>query len=322
MLTKVKYILPFILLTYSVGLKGQHTINNFLKPSESFSKKKYLMATGFSAISYSAFSVGLYKAWYNKNQLSRFHTFNDWREWKSMDKFGHTYSAYLQTALVFQGAQWIGMNRTNSQWYAVGLSCLFQSTIEIFDGFNEGWGFSWSDIGANIVGSSIFITQDVLWKEQKFILKFSSHKIKYDQTNLDLNKRIHNLYSENILQRLLKDYNGQSYWLSFNPVSSFTEMKTFWPSYLNLAVGYGANGLFGGKSNTWFDSDSRHIQLSSVDYPRYNQYFLSFDINLQKLPVKSPLLKSIFSVINIFKIPAPALEINSLHQVKFHYLLF
>ncbi len=44
---------------------------------------------------------------------------------------------------------------------------------------------------------------------------------------------------------LLKDYNGQSYWLSFN-VFSFLDIEKI-PKWLYLSLGYGGEGMISGK---------------------------------------------------------------------------
>jgi hypothetical protein len=55
---------------------------------------------------------------------------------------------------------------------------------------------------------------------------------------------------------------------------------------------------------------------------RYRQFYLSMDVDLTRIKTKSKVLKGIFSVVNFIKIPFPALEYNSLGQVKFHFLYF
>ncbi|NOT38311.1 MAG: DUF2279 domain-containing protein [Saprospiraceae bacterium] len=296
--------------------------SHFFKPSDSFNKKRFYLASGFSAVSYSAFASGLYFAWYNKNKQIGFHTFDDKAEWKYMDKIGHSYTSYLQTSLVYNGAQWVGMKDRNSLYWALGLSNLFQTTIEVMDGFSDRWGFSWTDIGANLGGNAFFLSQHFLWKEQKFLLKFSSHKISYSSNDPEIITRVSELYSERLAERLLKDYNGQTYWLSFNPVHLFTKEKTFWPEYLNVAFGYGVDGLLGARANSWTNDEGKEIRIDPSVFPRRNQYYLSLDINLSKIPVKNHFLKSIFSVINIIKIPAPTLELNSMNNLKFHFFYF
>jgi hypothetical protein len=46
------------------------------------------------------------------------------------------------------------------------------------------------------------------------------------------------------LEQMLKDYNGQTYWLSVNLHSFYKGSKI--PKWLNLAIGYGANGMLTG----------------------------------------------------------------------------
>jgi hypothetical protein len=48
----------------------------------------------------------------------------------------------------------------------------------------------------------------------------------------------------NLPERIIKDYNGQTYWLSVNLHSFFKQSKI--PKWLNLAVGYGADGMLSG----------------------------------------------------------------------------
>lgn len=88
-----------------------------------------------------------------------------------MDKLGHVYNGYFQSDLIYQGARWTGMNNRQAMYYGVGISMLFQSTIEVFDGFSPKWGFSWPDMAANVIGSGILV-QESLWREQKFISNF------------------------------------------------------------------------------------------------------------------------------------------------------
>lgn len=304
----------FLIISYSQS--------NFFVPSDSFNQRRFNLAAGFSAVSYSSFSLGLYYAWYKKNELTNFHTFDDWAEWKHMDKIGHSYTSYLQTSLLYNGTKWVGMSNRNSILWSLGLSNLFQTTIEAMDGFSDKWGFSWTDVGANFAGNAFFLTQHLIWKEQKFLLKFSSHKIRYDYSEKILHDRINSLYSNRLAERLLKDYNGQTYWLSFNPANLMSKKQSVWPQYLNIAIGYGVDGLLGARSNEWTTDRGEKIQLDPDMFPRTNQLFLSLDINLAKIPVKNQFLKSVFSIINIVKIPAPALEFNSMNKFRFHYIYF
>jgi hypothetical protein len=68
--------------------------------------------------------------------------------------------------------------------------------------------------------------QQGLWHEQRILLKVSSDFRSYSQppitaidgvTTDNLHRRAADLYSNHLAGRLLKDYNAQTYWLSFNP---------------------------------------------------------------------------------------------------------
>ena len=76
--------------------------------------------------------------------------------------------------------------------------------------------------------------------------------------------------------------------------------------------------IYGGYNNIW-EKDGFIFSLDDK-YPRYHQFYLGFDVDLPKLNPKNPFLKTICSVFNIFKIPSPALEIDTQGQIKFHIL--
>jgi hypothetical protein len=114
-------------------------------------------------------------------------------------------------------------------------------------------------------------------------------------------------------EQILKDYNGQTYWLSVNLHSFSKDSKI--PKWANVAFGYGAEGMITGNDefvNTIFLPESK----------RTRQFYFSFDADLTKIQTKSHLLKTVFHVFNSIKIPAPTFEINSRGSFKFHYLYF
>jgi hypothetical protein len=311
----------FGLLTLSKGVSGQ----SFFVPSDTLNKPRFYTALSFCGATYTAFSIGFYNAWYKNFEQEPFHLFNDWHEWKQMDKVGHVHSAYFQGLLTYKGARWTGLNKKKSVLTGIIASSLFQTTLEVMDGFSAKWGFSIPDMGANVIGTGLFAAQQHFWDEQRISIKVSSIPKAYPDvfiTSLDgsqnttLTARANSLYGRNFFERFLKDYNAQTYWLSVN-VKSFLPKEHFWPGWLNVGLGYGAENMYGGFDNTWNDSGAS-FTLSPDLYPRYRQYYLGLDVDLTKLKTKSPLLKSIFSVINIFRIPLPALEFNSQGKFVFH----
>lgn len=183
--------------------------------------------------------------WYAKQPQSSFHFYNDNAEWLQVDKAGHLYSAYQIGRVSSALWSWAGLPRKKSIWLG-GLSGLaFQSIIEVLDGFSSEYGFSMGDYTANVLGSAAFVSQQLAWDEQRLTLKFSSHIHNYP--TLQLQQRANELYGKSLSERILKDYNHQTYWLSADAHALF--QMDGWPEWLNIAVGYGAGGMFGGMSN-------------------------------------------------------------------------
>jgi hypothetical protein len=139
-------------------------------------------------------------------------------------------------------------------------------------------------------------------------MKYSFHSSPYAQYNPDL-------LGSTTLQNMVKDYNGQTYWLSAN-ISSLGLQHTRIPKWLNIAVGYGAEGMTGAFENP--------DEIDGVPVPyseRYRQFYIAPDIDLSRIPVKSKTLKLILNTIGFIKIPMPTLEINK-NGLKFHPLYF
>lgn len=244
----------------------------------------------------------LNELWYADYPQSKLHWFNDCNEWRGMDKTGHAFSSYHLSNVYTQQMQWSGLKTSTASIMGAALAFVSMSTIELLDAKSEYWGASVCDLTANFTGSAIFLTQQLLWKEQKVNIKYSFHQTKFPSYRPKIS-------GQNLSQQILKDYNGQTYWLSAN-VRSFINIEWF-PKLINFAIGYGATGMIGGKSNP---EDIPY-------YERESQFFVSLDIDLRKIPVKSKFLKKAFSVLNIIKIPMPTLELKS-GKIYGHYLYF
>jgi hypothetical protein len=167
------------------------------------------------------------------------------------------------------------------------------------DGYSDGWGFSWGDVGANVLGSSLAIAQEACWEQQRIQLKFS-----YAQSGIA--KYNPSLLGENNYTQVLKDYNGQTYWLSINP-SSFVKKQTKFPSWLNIAFGYSAYGMLGARYNSFTVQNADGTVLL---YEKERRFYLSLDIDLTRIKTKSRFLKGLFSAVNILKFPAPSIQFS------------
>lgn len=301
-----KGILVVLLLWYCQNSFAQNSIENFLKPSDSLNKKRLKTLVISEAVIGSAVLVGLNQAWYADYPRSDFHFINDNAEWLQMDKAGHVFSTYHLGSLGANALKWSGANRKSQLIYGSTLGLGFMTVVEVFDGFSANWGASLGDVAANVGGTALYVSQELLWKEQRIVPKFSFHTTPYASARP-------NVLGSSVNEQILKDYNGQTYWLSVN-IHSFTKSKVI-PKWLNVAVGYGAEGMITGNDelvNTVFLPENK----------RYRQFYLSLDVDLTKIETKSHFVKTILTVFNTIKIPAPTLEIKGSGSSKFHLLYF
>ena len=253
--------------------------------------------------------IGLNYLWYKKFPRSRFHLFNDGNEWLNMDKVGHATTAYNMSNLQYNMMRSSGVNNNQSIWIA-GLTALgFQTIIEIFDGFSKKWGFSVTDMIANVVGTTLFMSQQFAFNEQRVQLKFSFRKTIYPSyypAELGKNK----------WQSWLKDYNGQTYWLTINP-STFMKTNTTFPKWLNASIGYGAEGMIGANKNPTV-INGKEIPY----YKRYRQYYISMDADLSRMDMNNTSPKALLSLPRLIKFPFPAIELSKHAPVKYNWLYF
>jgi uncharacterized protein YfiM (DUF2279 family) len=267
------------------------------------------LAYGTAGI-YTAGMTGLYQVWYKDYDLIHFHFFDDYDEWYQHDKLGHIGSSYYLSRWGMGLYRWTGMSRKKAIWIGGTVGLGFMTTIEIFDGFSAEWGFSVTDVAANTLGTAMAISQQLMWDEQRVTFKFSFLPSDYSQYRPDL-------FGTTFPEKLVKDYNGQTVWLSAN-IKSFLSNKESWiPAWLNVAAGYGMDGLTGARFNP-----ESYNGKPIPPFERYRQFYLAPDIDFSKIKTRKKGLKFLFSVLGFIKIPAPALEFNRVNKIKLHALYF
>lgn len=223
-----------------------------------------------------------------------------------MDKMGHGWTGYHFSRFITDAWQWAGLSRHRSTELGAGISLVYMLSIEYLDGRSAKWGWSWGDVAADVFGAGLFAGQEWGWKEQRLNLKFSAWpKHSYEQ---DLKNRADDLFGSSFQGRLLKDYNAQTYWLSANLKSFFKGSNL--PVWLNVSVGHGAEGMFGGFENIARDKEG-NVTFDRRDIKRYRQWYLAPDVDFTKIKTKGKFLRSVLSALNVLKFPAPALELSN-----------
>lgn len=255
---------------------------------DSINRKRLTGLVAGATVGYTGTVLGLSEVWYSNFDRQPFTFFDDSREWLQVDKVGHFYSAFQISNASSRMLRWSGVSKRKSDKIAALSSFLMISTIEVFDGRSSGYGASISDLMANALGSGFYLGQQLLWAETRLHPKFSFHTTHFSDVRPDV-------LGNNLIERIVKDYNGQTYWLSID-VDKFA---TF-PKWLNIAVGYGAHEF------VYADKETNLIN----GYTPYRQYYLSLDFDLTAIKTRSKALKSLFQVLNMIKLPSPTFEFS------------
>lgn len=262
------------------------------QPSDTLSttdKKKVSTFLIVSGSGYTATLIGLNELWYKDSPRQSFSFFNDNNQWKQLDKAGHFFSAFHLSAGTSKSLQGCGVSKNKSDLWGSVTGFLILLPIEIFDGISADYGASAGDLFANAAGAGFFLGQNKLWNEVRIHPKYSFQRTGYPALRPD------NILGNSLVTEIFKDYNGQTYWLSFN-MDKFMKF----PKWLNLAVGYGAEGMVYATT----------LENTAAGYHATRQFYLGLDFDISHLKSRSKVVNTILFVVNMVKLPAPALRFS------------
>lgn len=285
------------------ALSGFPGIHNDTIPKQVKKQRLILLGVGVNTI-YLGSMITLNEIWYKNTPRSGFHFFNDNRQWMQVDKVGHFTTAFHESVLAIHALRWAGLTERKAVWLGSLAGFVYQTPIEYFDGRSPKYGASWGDIVANTAGSALVLGQHLLWKEVRIQPKFSFHRT-------SLAPQRPNVLGSNLPEEILKDYNGQTYWLSANLSSFLQKDESGFPRWLNVALGYGGHNM------VYADKTTNLIN----GYKSYRQYYLSLDIDFAHVKTKKKWLQYVLYPLNIIHIPFPALEFSK-KGLTFHPLYF
>ncbi len=229
-----------------------------------------------------AFVVGhvmLNDLWW-KGERSDFHV--DWDHDRlyalGADKAGHAYFPYAAATLYSQALEWTGIDSTAAVWGGSGVALAYQTYIEVRDGFSRDWGFSWGDMGANIVGSALPVIRHYVPEARIVSPKISF----YPSTK----------FRNGGFGAIIDDYESTFHWLSIDLHELLPEgLREIYPPYINIAIGHSVRDLDG-------RGGGKH------------EIYLSLDLDPRKLPGDSPILRFLKRNLNLYHLPAPAVRIT------------
>lgn len=273
------------------------SVQNRLTPADSLNTNRQKTVLYIQTAATTVSLTGLYQLWYANYPQSSFHFNNDNKDWLQMDKMGHFFSAYQLAHMGKSMWKWSGASPKTQQKYGIPLGLAYLTAVEIMDGFSSEWGASIGDVAANTGGALFYAAQEKYWNEQRILVKFSAHLTSFAAQRP-------NVLGSTFSERILKDYNGQTYWLSGNIHSFFPSKKI--PKWLNLAFGMSATNML----------------MASGNPNQYREFHVSLDIDLSKIKTKSALLRTLFMAINTLKIPAPTYSFSSQEKHKMRWFYF
>ena len=267
---------------------------SFAQTDSTLTLKKNLITEG---LVYGASFYGLNDLWYVNYEKTKLHWYNDNNNWFQLDKVGHATTAYNLSSFNYYILKTSGVSNKKTIAYAGITSLIYLSTIELLDGYSKEWGSSPGDLIANLSGASLFVGQELMWEEQIVRVKFNFYPSDYNIQNPSL-------LGKSLIEQSIKDYNAQTYWLSFN-INSCTQTDYF-PDWLNVAFGYGISGF----KNVIPDENSAR------------EYYLSLDVDLSKIKTSNKFLKKAFQLFNFIKIPFPAIRYVKDQDIKLYPIYY
>ncbi len=243
--------------------------------------------------------TGLYlyqkNAWWSNNRSS-FHIQEDGDYSLRADKLGHFYGGYVVSYLFGEGMIASGLNLRTAHALGTLGGLLYQTFVEIQDGYGSNWGFSPSDAISNYLGAWYYLALN----EIPFLQNFTP-KVQFVPSRWagDLPMKHETA--------VFDDYHSMTYHLSIELDNILPNaLRNILPDWLNLSLGYNVRNM------EYFD-----VQGNSL---RESNFVIALDYNLLKLIPESDsnFLNWLVQTLNHYKLPSPAIVIGK--EVKFALL--
>lgn len=229
--------------------------------------------------------------WWWKNDYHKFNVepdgyFNNYA--LGVDKLGHFYTSYVYFHLLNETFRWAEFSDRTRIIASTAIPFVWAVSIEIGDGFSS-YGYSWEDLTANSLGIAYGLLQEKVPYMRNFKFKFSYFPSQY--------------YIENNFKGwvLTDDYRSEFYWLSFDVHNLLPKpAKRYWPSFLNIAVGYGIDKNTGRNAS-----------------PVNREFGISLDWNISSIKTKNKTGYFLKEMVDYIHYPAPGVTKVEGEKAKF-----
>lgn len=229
-----------------------------------------------------------------------------------VDKAGHFVSSYL--SCYFLGEALLAADFSYDDAMIIGgfLGLSYISYIEVMDGFGANFGFSPSDFYFNASGALFYLGQYYFPYLQNIKPKFS-----YIPANW------HGEIPREEAFFFVDDYSSQTFWLSFNIYNMVPSVRSFWPDWLELSVGYAARNLCDPLAGDCDLSKSKPFNWGKWSPYGSPRVIFALDYNLKRMfpNSKYEIVNWFIQSFDYFKWPSPAVEFEINGNPRF-YLVY
>ena len=241
-----------------------------------------------------ALHIYQYHSWW-ANQRVGFHVIEDPSYQADFDKVGHTFGAYYSAHFFDEAFHWTGMDSAQSTAFGALCGVIWEYYVETEDGFARDWGFSRGDAKSDLVGATFYLLRNRVPFLRNFNFKwFYVPTDKFLKNKPDIPGQTINF---------IEDYGGQSYYLTMDIHSMLPEtMKSYFPKWLNLALGVGGYNI---------NSVNLNTSLGDAFIYRKKAFYISLDYDIEKIFPESEIafLNFLRRTFNYWHFPAPAFRI-------------
>ena len=242
-------------------------------------------------VGYGALVVGLHvnqaNAWWS-GQRGDFHILEDLEYARWVDKFGHFYASHVMSVFCGDMLMECGVAQEPAVLVGASMGLVYQTYVEIEDGFAQNWGFSPSDAIANATGAGYAVAQYYCPVLQNFTPRWS-----YVPSEWTGFKSI-----DSRPKTFIDDYNSTTFWLACNVNNLLpTSAEKYWPDWLMVSVGYGI-----------YNYGTTTEAGGYIKPPR--RYLLGLDYDWVKIipPSNIGILNYLRQALNYIRLPGPTIE--------------